>query len=377
MNRKPSYRNTAAPTTFIPSLSPSLVPTKAPSRIPISPTWLPSVRPQPTRFPSLGPSLWPTQHPSTGSPTRTIYPTKKPSNCPTVTWHPTAAPSSAATVFSHIRFENLNFAYASHYLVYLESAQDVHFVNCTLTNSNGYGIYLNAANSSLTGSTVKYLGCGGVTVNGGNYNTLQPANNIIHGNSIAYFGLFSRTYTGGIIFSGVGQYFSNNNVSFAPHAAIIGLGNNNVFEFNTVQGVCQDSDDSGAWYSGRSWAKRGNVIRYNLFKDVNLNIAQGLVVPSVYLDDQLSGHYVINNTFINCSVGAFIGGGRNNIVTGNRFKNIVSRATHVDGRGVGSALCVVNGSFNVELNSYHYKQPPYSTSYPQLLNICKPICFFF
>ena len=49
----------------------------------------------------------------------------------------------------------------------------------------------------------------------------------------------------------------------------------------------------------------------------------------------MSGYFIYNNSFTNCHVGSFIGGGRRNRVFNNRYVNC-STAVHVDNRGMGS-----------------------------------------
>jgi len=39
---------------------------------------------------------------------------------------------------------------------------------------------------------------------------------------------------------------------------------------------------------------------------------QGITIQAVYLDDQMSGWHIWNNTFYNCMTGTFIGGGEHN-----------------------------------------------------------------
>jgi len=257
-------------------------------------------------------------------------------------------------------------------LVHIQWAEDIHIINCTLSNAGGTAFSINGANSSVTNSVVENLGCSALTISGGDAATLQHSGHKIMGNTISNYALFTRTYNGGINFYGTGSLYSHNKISKAPHTAIIGQGAENIFEYNIIENVCREVDDAGAWYSGRSWTTLGNVIRNNLFKNI---IHDGNVgVVAVYLDDLLSSHIVTNNTFMNCTTAVVIGGGRNNIVTGNHFYDIVSRAVHVDARGVDWALdsyCGPGGSFNNDLDALNYKNPPYSTHYPQLLNVCK------
>ena len=69
-------------------------------------------------------------------------------------------------------------------------------------------------------------------------------------------------------------------------------GNDCVFENNTLDTLCYESSDSGAFYSGRSWIDRGNIIRGNTFKNILNTEKTHLGYPSVqaiYLDDQVCG----------------------------------------------------------------------------------------
>jgi hypothetical protein len=56
-------------------------------------------------------------------------------------------------------------------------------------------------------------------------------------------------------------------------------------------------------------------------------------VQAVYLDDQLSGTIITDNLFENCMTGVMIGGGRDNLVMFNHFKNN-DLAVHLDNRGM-------------------------------------------
>ena len=53
-----------------------------------------------------------------------------------------------------------------------------------------------------------------------------------------------------------------------------------------------------------------------------------------YLDDEMSGWSVYANRFINCQVGTFIGGGRDNSFHDNYYKDC-DKAQHFDDRGLG------------------------------------------
>jgi hypothetical protein len=55
----------------------------------------------------------------------------------------------------------------------------------------------------------------------------------------------------------------------------------------------------------------------------------------------MSGWNVTNNTFLNCQIGSFIGGGRRNTVTGNYYEHC-DTAQHLDNRGMGGQQGVTN-----------------------------------
>ena len=177
--------------------------------------------------------------------------------------------------------------------------------------------------------------CHGVTVGGGDTATLTPAAHNVSGNLIHRFARVHRTYNPGIGWGGVGSIISNNTVRDAPHAAILGGGQNFLFEGNVIQRVAYEVDDAGAFYTGRSWLDRGNVVRSNVFESVRTRVPVFLGSPSVqglYLDDQMSDYEVIGNTFIDCQVGMFIGGGQRNVVANNTMQHC-DTAVHFDQRG--------------------------------------------
>ena len=75
-------------------------------------------------------------------------------------------------------------------------------------------------------------------------------------------------------------------LTFTTHPA----GNNCIFEYNYLHDLCYEVTDSGAFYTGRSWILRGNIIRYSHFANVQTTEKTYLGSPSVqaiYLDDQV------------------------------------------------------------------------------------------
>jgi parallel beta-helix repeat protein len=133
---------------------------------------------------------------------------------------------------------------------------------------------------------------------------------------------------------------------------------------------------------GRSWAHLNNTLVDNSFSNIYVQVPIFLgykQVQGVYLDDQLSFHTIVNNTFTSCDVGMLLGGGRNHTVTGNRFVNCTT-GLNMDDRGDTwqKAYCEPGGIFEQQLDALHYKEPPYSVAYPGLVDImaerpCDPV----
>jgi hypothetical protein len=144
----------------------------------------------------------------------------------------------------------------------------------------------------------------------------------------------------------------------------IGLGgNDHVVEFNEVRRVCLETDDAGAFYMGRDWTARGNVVRYNVFHHLGSGDVQ-----AVYLDDFASGTTVLGNVCHGAFRGVLLGGGRDNRIERNVFLDC-KYAIHVDQRGIGWASSYIGGTETTLydlMERYNATEPPFSERYPEL-----------
>jgi hypothetical protein len=242
-----------------------------------------------------------------------------------------------------------------------------------------HGALLAGTRIALQGSTVADVGCSGVLLYGGDDLALLPADSLIADSSITNFSSFVRTYTPGIGWAGVGFAVSNVSLTHAPHSAVMGSGNDAHFDALAVRDVAWEVSDSGAFYSGYSWVKRGNSVTNSLFEDV-VNIERIFngypSVQGVYLDDEMSGFVIAHNTFINCMQGAMLGGGRDNVFRDNLFVGVThGLAISNDNRGQNwqHESCVHNATYTgrlvQDLLNVHYQQPPYATRYPELVSL--------
>lgn len=118
---------------------------------------------------------------------------------------------------------------------------------------------------------------------------------------------------------------------------------------------------------GRSWTDRGNVIRFNYFHDI-FALSGGKKVNAIYLDDQESGFVIHGNIFDRVYRAIQLGGGRDNIITNNIYKD-TTIDLYIDGRGIGST--VIGSPQYQQLLTMPYTTMPWSTRYPRLVNILK------
>mmetsp|Transcript_504 Transcript_504/g.920 ORF Transcript_504/g.920 Transcript_504/m.920 type:complete len:310 (+) Transcript_504:1100-2029(+) len=200
------------------------------------------------------------------------------------------------------------------------------------------GITLDGSLVRLNNSQIPYTGCSGARVTGGDTSALTASGNTIAYNIVTNFSRWTRTYTPAIHWGGVGHWIHHNTLTDAPHAAVLGGGNDLLFEHNSIARVGFEVDDSGAFYTGRNWAQRGNVVRFNSFSTIRTRVPIFLgspIVQGLYLDDEMSGYEMYNNSFVDCQVGILMGGGRRNHVKFNRFEKC-DYAIQFDSRGIGS-----------------------------------------
>jgi parallel beta-helix repeat protein len=249
--------------------------------------------------------------------------------------------------------------------VIVNGGSNVRLAGCTVRNSGNAGVVIEGGTrNGVQGCDISQCGEGGILLSGGDRKTLTPAGNYAVNNRIHDFGQWSRTYTPGIDISGVGNRIANNLIYQAPHTAILLHGNEHVIEYNEIHHVCLETSDAGAFYMGRDYTERGNIVRFNYFHHLNMGDVQ-----AIYLDDFASGTTVYGNVVYQAGRGVQLGGGRDNTVQNNIFIDC-RQPTFLDARGMSWYKKYFDGTDTTltdRLNAVNYRQPPYSTRYPQLL----------
>lgn len=279
-------------------------------------------------------------------------------------------------------------------MIYLEQTDYIQFKGIIFESSRGEAIRIDGGSHNLIGGcTIRNIGSNGIIVDGGHFNgvksceisnmgrgsiiisggdrqTLSVGNNFAINNHIHHYGRIKKTYSAAIDLSGVGNLIGHNHIHDAPHTGVLFSGNNNILEFNEVHHIAQETGDVGAFYIGRDWTQRGNIIRHNYFHHLH---GPGLYgVMAIYLDDAASGTSIFGNVFYQSGQSVFVGGGHDNIVENNIFVDC-STAIHLDARGINWAreLMKKGGGNKMyeKLEAINFKNPPYSTQYPSLAKI--------
>jgi hypothetical protein len=245
---------------------------------------------------------------------------------------------------------------------------------CTIRNTGNAAVGIEAGTKHrVLSCEISETGGCGIIVNGGDRKTLTPAGHVVENCHIYRFSRRAKTCQPAIMIQGVGNRIAHNLLHDAPHSAIMLNGNDHIIEFNEIHSVCKETGDAGAFYMGRDWTHRGNVIRFNYFH--NIRRTEGLTgyseVMAVYLDDWSSGTRIYGNIFYKAGRAAKIGGGRDNVVQNNIFVDCLP-AVHVDARGLGWAKNYFDGTVTTmfdRMEAMNATEPPYSVRYPPLATI--------
>ncbi|OGV63753.1 MAG: hypothetical protein A2283_09385 [Lentisphaerae bacterium RIFOXYA12_FULL_48_11] len=276
------------------------------------------------------------------------------------------------TDVSYVTIRGMLMDVARSTAVTINGGQKCRVIGCTFRNLGNHAVTIfEGKENGVIGCDMYGMGGGGIYLIGGDRKALIPAGHFAENNHIHRFGRWDRMYRPGIFMSGVGLRASHNLINDAPHAAILFGGNDHLMEFNEIHNVCYESHDCGAIYAGRSWTLRGHVMRNNYLH--HLFGKDGGPCNGIYLDDLFSSAVVEGNVFYQVLRPVFIGGGRDNVIQNNVFVDC-PKAMHVDSRALGWCGPHADGrikeaSEKGTIAGVRYKEPPFSTRYPQLVNL--------
>ena len=189
-----------------------------------------------------------------------------------------------------------------------------------------YGTQAGAYNRNLLVevSSICNTGTGAVFLDGGDRQTLTPANNVLDNCDIYNYSRINKTFCPAVSLSGVGNSVTHCYIHDAPDHAIVFYGNDHLIAYNHIKNVLSYVTDAGAVGTGRDLGSTGNKMNYNFFDNIESKV--GSSVAAIYLDDGSSGMEADGNVFYKCgSPGTYhmgavhINGGSDNIFRNNYF----------------------------------------------------------
>ncbi|MEO7393740.1 MAG: right-handed parallel beta-helix repeat-containing protein, partial [Chitinophagaceae bacterium] len=269
-----------------------------------------------------------------------------------------------------IKIEGINFEFSRGNGIIINGGKDNLIRGCTFNNLGNIAIILNGGKrNGVKSCDIFDVSAGGIVLDGGDRMKLEPGNSFAENNHIHHFGKWLKTHQAGITIRGMANRIANNLIHDGPNAGIMLSGNAHIIEYNDLHDLSQETEDAGAFYMGRNWTQKENVIRYNYFHDLMGYHRHD--ANAVYLDDFTSDVKVIGNIFYKCATGIMIGGGRLNTVKSNLFGDCLLGIS-LDNRGQGWASYYFTGGeddLETAMKEVNYDKPPYSVKYPDLLTL--------
>jgi hypothetical protein len=183
--------------------------------------------------------------------------------------------------------------------------------NCLVRNMAKSGIVsAGGFNNHIIGCEVTRTGSKAISMEAGDRKTLTYGNCSVVGNHIHHLGRYDWGGARGVTLAGCGNRVAHNLIHDSPTGGLLYSGNEQVLEFNEVHRVCTLYSDVGVFYTGRDWASRHNIVRWNLIYDSNGLDSASHGSQAIYLDDCDSGDTVYGNiVFGGVKRGVLLGGG--------------------------------------------------------------------
>ncbi|HDY89908.1 MAG TPA: right-handed parallel beta-helix repeat-containing protein, partial [bacterium] len=244
------------------------------------------------------------------------------------------------------------------------------FAGCIVRNIGEDAVIIkDGTENGIVSCDIYEVSAAGATIHGGDRKTLTPANNYGINNHVHHYSQVFRTYRSAISLSGVGNRIANNYIHDAPHEGVRFHGNEHVMEFNEIHHVAMETGDVPAIGSDVDWTYRGNIIRHNYFHHIHGPGHLGCM--TIYLDLPVGGTWIYGNIIYDADWGFYTNSGRDITIENNIF--IKCNPAMGFGTWGDPKMFQSGGDWRIyeRLMEMNYKEPPYSTRYPELLKIFK------
>ncbi len=267
---------------------------------------------------------------------------------------------------SHVIFRGIIFEGSRACAVKIHEGVDNLIAGCMVRNiDNDTSLIIDGGlRNGIRSCDIHDVGATGIRITGGDRYTLTPAGNFATNNHITRYGCIVQAFNGGIFVQGVGNVISHNRIHDAPFSGIQYYGNDHIIEFNDIYDLAHESGDVGGINTGADYSEQGTQIRYNYVHDIH-GIGEG-GCRAIYLDLPGSNTTIEGNIIVNVDIGVFFNSGRDNVVANNIFVNCHPSVNiyiwpHKFYYYPGGPWKIAE-----KLHNIRYKEPPYSTRYPQL-----------
>lgn len=225
---------------------------------------------------------------------------------------------------SHLGFERLGFELTRGQAVRIDGGGHVTLAGCVIRNVGTEGVYLNRCSDiTILSCDIMHTGDTGVYCNVGDRVNLVPGNITIRNNHFYNIARVSQVYCGAVggAYGGyMGTTIANNLIHEINHTAIFFWGNDNHIERNEVYNVVLQSDDAGAFYTGRDLTFQGNTFIHNYLHHTGSSGRHDVYgTMGIYHDDGAGGSHIEGNIFHHVSKPVFAGGGINTLAINNVF----------------------------------------------------------
>jgi len=243
----------------------------------------------------------------------------------------------------YVTIDRCNFSYVSGSNgVFPSFSLNLTVKNCTFEYFAGYALAIKGAR---TGKRDDYDSM-----------TLQSQNVVVENNlfhDISLTDIHSDVAAVKLLDHVIGVKIAHNEFyNCSRHAISFGLDNYDVLiEYNYIHECMVNSADGGAIHNGRGMVGPVNIIRYNLFENIEAKMEGGTM--GIYLDDIENDSEIYGNVFYNVSNSILTNGGRDHNIHDNLMIN--------------SGTIIINYSTERILEAFANNDSEYVSQYTELL----------